>query len=143
MPSILDVADEVVATVTAQFAAVTTCTRKYRPNLTLEQMDPATITATVVPKDKNRSILTASTSQRDMEIDLAIQKKLITENDLSESDPLTKLLESIEDYFWLRKLPSTGATCVKAKYQPIFSQEMMQTQNSFTGVLTLTFRFIG
>jgi DNA-binding XRE family transcriptional regulator len=88
------------------------------------------------------SAATRSQTQRDVAIDVAVQKKLGQEQNVS-LDPLLVLAEEIAEHFRAKRLDSfPGALCVKTEFKPIYAPEHIEQLPTFTSVLTLTFRVI-
>ena len=139
MALITDVAGAVVAELNAgEFAQEFTAVRRYLPLFDLSEMKDLHVT--VVPRGVAITGLARGVNQHDVQIDVAVQKKLETEGS-DEIDPLMALVEEIADFFRLRRLASySNAVWVKTENTPIYSQEHLGQMRQFTSVLTLTFR---
>jgi len=139
MPVITDIADAVVTELNdGDFSQEFTAVRQYRPEFELPEMKELHVT--VVPKGVTITSLGRGVNQHDYQIDVAVQKKLTTE-DAAELDPLMALVEEIADFFRLRRLASyTDAAWVKTENDPVYSQEHLGEMRQLTSVLTLTFR---
>ena len=141
MPLITQVAEAVVAELNATtFSQPITAIRSYLPRV--ELADLKTLKVTVVPSSVTVAAASRSQTQRDVAIDVAVQKKLGQEQNVS-LDPLLALAEEIAEYFRAKRLDSfPGALCVKTEFKPIYAPEHIEQLRTFTSVLTLTFRVI-
>lgn len=141
MPLITQVAEAVVAALNAAtFSQPITVARSYLPRV--ELADLKTLKVTVVPSSVTVAAASRSQTQRDVAIDVAVQKKLGQEQNLS-LDPLLALAEEIAEHFRAKRLDSfPGALCVKTEFKPIYAPEHIEQLRTFTSVLTLTFRVI-
>lgn len=139
MALITAIADAVVAELNeGEFSQAFTAARHYLPQFELPEMK--TLHVTVVPSGLAVASLGRGSNQHDVQIDVAVQKKLTTEG-TTEVDPLMQLVEEIADFFRLRRLKSVpGAVWVKTENAPIYSQEHLAEMRQFTSVLTFTFR---
>lgn len=141
MPLITQVAEAVVAALNAAtFSQPIAAARSYLPRV--ELADLKTLKVTVVPSSV--SIVTASRgqTQRDVAIDVAVQKKLANEQN-ADLDPLLTLAEEIAEHFRGKRLDSfPDAAWVKTEFKPIYAPEHIEQLRTFTSVLTLTFRVI-
>lgn len=141
MPLITQVADAVVAELDATtFSQPITAIRSYLPRV--ELADLKTLKVTVVPSSVTVAAASRSQTQRDVAIDVAVQKKLGQEQNVS-LDPLLALAEEIAEHFRAKRLDSfPGALCVKTEFKPIYAPEHIEQLRTFTSVLSLTFRVI-
>lgn len=141
MPLITQVAEAVVAELNATtFSQPITAIRSYLPRV--ELADLKTLKVTVVPSSVTVAAASRSLTQRDVAIDVAVQKKLGQEQNVS-LDPLLALAEEIVEHFRAKRLDSfPGALCVKTEFKPIYAPEHIEQLRTFTSVLTLTFRVI-
>jgi len=141
MPLITQVAEAVVAELNATtFSQPITAIRSYLPRV--ELADLKTLKVTVVPSSVTVVAASRSQTQRDVAIDVAVQKKLGQEQNVS-LDPLLALAEEIAEHFRAKRLDSfPGALCVKTEFKPIYAPEHIEQLRTFTSVLTLTFRVI-
>ena len=141
MPLITQVAEAVVAELNATtFSQPITAIRSYLPRV--ELADLKTLRVTVVPSSVTVSAASRSQTQRDVAIDVAVQKKLGQEQNVS-LDPLLALAEEIAEHFRAKRLDSfPGALCVKTEFKPIYAPEHIEQLRTFTSVLSLTFRVI-
>ncbi len=142
MPLITQVAEAVVAALNAAaFSQPIAAARSYLPRV--ELADLKTLKVTVVPSSV--SVVTASRgqTQRDVAIDVAVQKKLAREQN-ADLDPLLILAEEIAEHFRGKRLDSfPDAVWVKTEFKPIYAPEHIEQLRTFTSVVTLTFRMIG
>jgi hypothetical protein len=141
MAIVIDIADAVAAELSdGEFSQEFTAVRQYRPEFELPEMKDLHVT--VVPKGVAITSLGRGVNQHDYQIDVAVQKKLATE-DSAELDPLMALMEEIADFFRMRRLSSyPSAAWVKTENEPIYSQEHLGEMRQLTSVLTLTFRVV-
>ncbi len=141
MSLILQVADAVVAELTAEtFSQPLSVSRSYLPRV--ELTDLKILRVTVVPSSITVAAASRSQTQRDVAIDVAVQKKLGQEQNVA-LDPLLALAEEIAEHFRAKRLDSfPGALCVKTEFKPIYAPEHIEQLRTFTSVLTLTFRVI-
>jgi len=139
MALISEIADAVVGELNGgEFSQEFTAARRYLPLFDLQELKDLHVT--VVPRGVAITGLARGVNQHDVQIDVAVQKKLETEGS-DEIDPLMALVEEIADFFRLRRLASySNAVWVKTENTPIYSQEHLGQMRQFTSVLTLTFR---
>ena len=137
MSIIADTADAVVAALNGhQFSQAFTAVRAYRPEYDLREM--ADLRVTVVPKAVEMTTAGRGIAQSDIQIDLAVQKKL-SSCDNSEIDTLMGLVQEIAEF--VRATGRFGdAVWVRAENAPIYSQEHLGEMRLFTSVLTVTLR---
>jgi len=134
----VDIAEAVKEALNAgSFSQPFQATREYRPAFELKDM--AELHVTVVPHAVEITSLSRSKHQYDVQIHVAVQKKF-TDDSPAELDPLMDLVEEIMDFFRLRKLADTGATCVGVANAPVYAAEHMAELRQFTSLVTLTFR---
>ena len=137
MSIIANIADAVVAALNGhQFSQSFTAVRAYRPEYDLRDMGDLRVT--VVPKSTEMTTAGRGLAQSDIQIDLAVQKKLTT-GDNAEIDALMGLVQEIAEF-----IRSTGrfggAVWVKTENSPIYAPEHLGEMRLFTSVLTLTLR---
>ena len=110
--------------------------RLYRPAFDLAEMKDLHVT--VVPKGIEIATVGRGITQYDIQVDLAVQKKLQTAGN-DEIDALMGLVQEIADF-----VRSTGrfneGVWVKTENSPIYSQEHLSELRQFTSVLTVTVR---
>ena len=144
MSIVVDIAKALVTELNAQtFDPSFTAKRAYRPVFELKDM--ATLQVTVVPRSREIQSGTRSVSQQDVQVDIAIQKRLgrEAETDPTETDGLMDLADQIIAYLRSRKLAGvSGAVWVRTEHQPIYSVEHLERFRGFTSVLTVTYRVL-
>lgn len=139
MSVIVDIAEAVKTELNGhEFSQEFTAQRLYRPIFDLVEMKDLHVT--VVPKGVTVSIAGRDRAQHDVQVDVAVQKKVA---DDAESDTLMGLVEEIADFFRFRRLAQyPQAVWVGIENVPVFAPEHLEQMNQFTSVLTLTFRVI-
>lgn len=139
MAVITDIADAVVVEINAgSFSLPVSATREYLP--AFELADMRTLRVTVVPKSVTTLPGGRAHSQYDYAIDVAVQKKLDT-NDNSEIDDLMTLVDELADHLRFKRLDSyPNAHWLKTDNEPVYAQEHLQELRQFTSILTFTFR---
>lgn len=140
MSVITDIADAVVADLnTGSFSQAFNAARHYLPEFELD--DIKDLRVTVVPKAVAIQAIGRNSNQHDVDIDVAVQKKL-TKTDATEIDPLLALVEEIADRFRFKRLMSPDAVWIRTQNEPVYAQEHLDQFRVFTSLLTLTFRII-
>ena len=141
MPLITQVAEAVAAELSAAtFSQPITVARAYLPRV--ELADLKTLRVTVVPSGVTVATASRNQTQRDVAIDVAVQKKLGQEQN-EVLDPLLALAEEIAEHFRGKRLDSfPDAAWVKTEFKPIYAPDHIEQLRTFTSVLTLTFRVI-
>jgi len=139
MPAaILELADAVVADLNAAtFSQPFTAQRSYLPRWKLE--DLGTIRVTVVPKDDAGERASRSQWQEDYQIDVAIQRKLGSD-ETAQLDGLILLAQEVADYFKSRNPTGDSATLVAVAFAPLFDPDHLEKHKTLTTVVNLTFR---
>jgi hypothetical protein len=137
-----DIADAVVTALNGhQFSETFAAVRAYRPEYDLREL--ADLRVTVVPKSIEMTTAGRGLAQSDIQIDLAVQKKLSANSsgDNAEIDALMGLVQEIAEF-----IRSTGrfsdAVWGKTENSPIYAPEHLGEMRLFTSVLTLTLRTI-
>jgi len=145
MSTIADIADAIVAALNGgSFSESFTAVRRYRPQYDLE--DVKTLRVTVVPKTLAEAAATRVTTAGDLEIDVAVQKKLAattgsdqTAADEAEIDGLMDLVQEIREF--IRATGAFGvAQWLKTRNAPIYSVEHLAELRQFTSLLTLSLK---
>lgn len=141
MAVVTDIADAVAAELNSgAFSQPFEAKREYLPRFELPDMK--TLQVTVVPKGMIVTPGTRSRNQHDVEIDVAVQKKLAAE-DSAQIDGLMDLVDEIANQFRLKRIDGFPlAIWVKTEHDPLYAQEHMDQLGQFTSVLTLTFRLM-
>jgi hypothetical protein len=149
---IVDTADAVVAALNGhEFSQSFTTQREYRVEYNLKDMKDQRVT--VVPKAVEMTTAGRGLAQNDIQIDLAVQKKLTAcdngacgERSRTEIDALMGLVQEIAEFVRATcrfGLPLGGdAVWVRAENAPIYSQEHLGEMRLFTSVLTVTLRVL-
>ena len=138
MSVVVAVADAVVDELNAgTFGQPFTAERNYLPCYELE--DIKNLRVTVVPKTVAIQIKDRSSTQDDVEIDIAVQQKLTTA-DNAEIDPLLALVQEIADYLRFKRFSPPDAIWVGTRNEPVYAQEHLDRFRVFTSLLTLTYR---
>lgn len=139
MALIADIADAVVTELNAgSFSVPFTAERLYRPDFELPDMKDLRVS--VVPHGLEMSTAGRALSQHDVQIDLAVQKKLDAA-DNAEIDALMGLVEELAEF--LRTKRQFGdAVWVRTENSPVYSQEHLGELRQFTSVLTATLRVV-
>jgi len=137
MAMIADIAGAVVTALNGHsFSQPFTAARAYLPAFDLKDMKDLHVT--VVPRGNEMSTAGRSIAQSDVQVDVAVQKKLSTA-DTAEIDALMGLVQEIAEF-----IRSTGrfgeASWVRTQNVPIYSAEHLGELRQFTSVLTLTLR---
>lgn len=143
MSTVIDIADAVVAALNEAgghaFSQPFTAQRCYVPTFDLKEMKDLHVT--VVPRSLEMVTAGRSLLQNDVQIDLAVQKKLPTDTtgDSAAIDALMGLVQEIAEF-----IRSTGrfgeAVWMKTENKPIYSPEHLEQLRQFTSVLTVTYR---
>ena len=145
MSTITAIADAVVAELNGvaagTFSQPFVARRLYVPNFDLKDMKDLHVS--VVPRGVELSTASRSLLQHDVQIDVAVQKKLSadTSNDQAVIDELMGLVQEIADF--LRETGRFGdALWVKTENKPVYSPEHLEQLRQLTSVLTLTLRML-
>jgi hypothetical protein len=135
-------ADAIVADFTAAtFSQPISPVRKYEPKFTLTELKTARVT--VVPKDAPRRRTSRSQFERDVLVDIALQKALAATNDTdeqAETDALSDLAEELLSYYEERMVSGTGLTMFEGNYVVMWEPEHLIEKKVFSSVMTLTLR---
>jgi len=136
---IADIADAVVVALNGHsFSETFTAVRAYRPEYDLREM--ADLRVTVVPKAVEMTTAGRGLAQSDIQLDLAVQKKL-SSGDNTEIDTLMGIVQEIAEF--IRAIGRFGdAVWIRTENVPIYSQEHLGEMRLFTSVLTLTLRVL-
>ena len=139
MSLIADIADAVVAELNAgSFSVPFTAERLYRPDFELPEMKDLHVS--VVPRGLEMSTAGRALSQHDVQIDLAVQKKLDAA-DNAEIDALMGLVEELAEFLGTKR-QFGDAVWVRTENAPVYSQEHLGELRQFTSVLTATLRVV-
>lgn len=128
------------------FSISFTSKRKWVPGVKLQDLSVTVPTVTVVAKTYDREPLSRGRPQKDIEIDIGIQRRLSQATDpedpdaSTEVDDLIGLLEEIADLFTPGQIGTTEYRWVKSEiYQPFYDPQHLR-QRVFTGVAKVSFR---
>jgi hypothetical protein len=139
MALIIDVADAIVKELNDhRFSADFIAERRYLPILELKEMGELHVTvlmqgviASVISKD--------GTADRDLQIQIAIQKKLLKIEEDGEVDELMGLAEEIIAH--LASIETFGgAWCRMIENSPTYQREDLSTLRQFTSVIVLSLK---
>ena len=111
--------------------------RKYEPTRSLQDFQDLQVT--VVPSARRKSIVGRNGTQRDIDLDVAIQKKL-NAADSAEIDPLDDLSDEVSDWLLRRKI--TDFRCIAVEDKALWSPDHLKEKKLYTSVMTATFRRI-
>lgn len=140
MSQIADIAQAIVVALNAEtFSPVFTATRAYRPTFDIKDSD---LRVTVIPRSILMGMLTRSSNQDDLDIDIGIQKKISDLSTNTEVDALIDLVEQIAVF--LRTVPREYgvASWVRSTNDPIYNPEHLKDLMQFTSVLTVTLKAV-
>lgn len=118
--------------------------RKYVPVVKLSDMDRLHVT--VVPRGttgtrQDRAGGTGGSRwQDDLEIDVAIQQRAVTEWANAEIDALMGLVQEVVTYLRNGTLATAGYRIMSTTNVPIYSVEQLEQLRQFTSVITVTVR---
>ena len=151
MSVIVDIADALSDDLNDEgndFSMDFTAARAYQALLELSEMKDLHVT--VVPKGVVLAPADRSRVQHDVQVDIAVQKKLGPASDdeeeydeQAELNGLMGLVEEIADFLKFRRLGSQPtAAWVKTDNDPIYSQDHLERLRQFTSVLTVTYRVV-
>ena len=140
MSVVTQIAEAVVTELNgATFGQPIQAERQYLPLFELEQLKDLRVT--VVPKSQAIEATSRSTNQHDIDIDIAVQKKL-PQTTPAEIDPLMVLVQELADHFRFKRLTSPDAVWIKTQNEPVYAPEHLDRFRVFTSILTLTFRVL-
>jgi hypothetical protein len=147
----MDIADALADALSDEgndFSLEFTAARAYQALVELPEMKDLHVT--VVPKGVAMVPADRSRVQHEVQVDIAVQKKLGPATDdeeeydeQAELDGLMGLVEEIADFLKFRRLGSQPtAAWVKTDNDPIYSQDHLERLRQFTSVLTVTYRVV-
>lgn len=135
---ITTIADAVVSELNSgSFSQDFTAVRKALPAFTLSDM--SALHVTVVPRAIENEIVSRAQDSHEVQIDVAVQKKL-PGVDNTDVDPLMTLVQEIADHLERKMMDS--AYWRNTKNEPIYSPKHLREMRQFTSVLTLTYRVL-
>ena len=137
MAMIADIAGAVVTALNGHtFSQPFTAARAYLPVFDLKDMKDLRVT--VVPRGVEMTTAGRGLAASDIQIDVAVQKKLAS-GDNSEIDALMGLVQEIAEF--IRATGRFGdGSWVRTENVPIYSPEHLGELRQFTSVLTLTLK---
>jgi len=122
------------------FSQTFTAERIFLPRFELPEMSELKVS--VVPRGIKIEREDRSHNRHDVQIDVAVQKKIDPEAD-AEIEALLDLCEEIGNFFRLRPLAEyPSAMWIKTAHAPIYSPEHLEELHQFTGLLSFTWRTI-
>lgn len=137
------IADAVIAElVGAGFSEPLNPQRRFRPEYRFEELDA--LRATVVPAGLSRSGGTRDGAERQVRIDVALQQRLPSNSEDSETriGELITLIEDVAAHLHRRRFEFPASICTDAELDPVYAPEHLEMHNAFTGVIRLTFRLL-
>ncbi|HOF17727.1 MAG TPA: hypothetical protein PK082_02365 [Phycisphaerae bacterium] len=144
----IDVAEALKTAVNGgEFSAAFEAVRAYAPRFDLAEL--ADLHVTVVPRGVALSVAARKLSQTDVQVDLAVQKKLSADSaanpalELAELDALMDLSQEIGEFvarLGRLEIPGGVAVWTATENAPVYAIEHLREFRQFTGVLTFTFR---
>lgn len=123
--------------ISAQF----TPSRRYAPVFKLA--DLAALKVSVVPADEEETFISRAIEQNDVDIDIAVQKKLSNPENLVELDALMQVVEDVKHLFKqlsARQLPITKGGLIKISSSPLYVPSHLRQKQAFTSVRRITWR---
>lgn len=140
MSVVVDMAEAVVNELNAtSFSQTFTARRSYLPRSDLAEMKDLHVT--VVPKGLGTELHDRRQLRKDVQVDVAVQKKL-DKCDNAEIDALEGLVEEIAEHFQAKRQVGQ-AVWLKTDHPAIYAPEHLEQLRQFTSVITLTFRVVG
>ena len=140
MPAVLvDIAQAVVEDLNAQpFSQAFTAVRSYVPRAALEDLD--VLRVSVVPRSTRPGLAARGRRQREVAIDVGIQRRLADPDNLAEIDALVAFVEEVVDSLEGRRLTAAGAGFLEIENEPAVAVEHLDQKGVFTSVITVRYR---
>lgn len=145
MSTITEITDAVVARINSgKYSQDVTAQRLYQP--VLELPDGETLQVSVVPKAQRVMVLSRTENAFQIDIDLAVQKKVSKiDDDKTELDGLMALVQELIDRLRFEHLMIGAPTPKRTLFQslthePIYSREHLDQLRQFTSVVTVTYQ---
>jgi hypothetical protein len=133
-----DVADDVVTLLNQHvFSQVFAAVRSKRPSYELEELDALAVVVTGRGVD-----LESGNRSKDLHgvlIEIAVINKLAG-NENTDTDPLDDLVQEIVDYLRRHALPTAEAQYQTASYETITDEELLERQQCFFGLISITYQ---
>ena len=136
MSTVATLADAVVAELQAPPLGLA-AERSDLPRRELGQL--AELAITVVPKAREVRMIGRHVRQQDVQIDIAVQKR-VPADDLPASDDLKALAEQVGEHFLSRAVGDGYVMAIA--HDPIYAVEHLEQMQVFTSVVTLTIRLL-
>jgi len=136
---ITNLADAVVSELNGvTFSMAFTAERLYRPDFELADMQDLHVS--VVPRALEMTSVGRGLGQYDVQIDVAVQRKLDAA-DNTEIDALMALVGELVEFFPVKR-QFGDSVWVRTENSPIYSPEHLGELRQFTSVLTATLRVV-
>jgi len=130
--------DQINAAKPYEYGALT-AVRKFLPVLDAKDHD---LRVYAVPNSKLFSDFDRDGTDETVSIDIVIQKKVANNQDNAELDPLSRLVEQIENVFRLQNIQSLQANILRLERDPLYEPERLHTLLEFVAAITITFNEI-
>jgi hypothetical protein len=140
------VADAVTAALNGAALSQTFTAARRMMVPTHDSSDLAALTVSVVPATRAEAIETRTSTYRTVSAYVAIQQRLQSPADDAEVDALVILAEEIAALFRLGAMPLAGgarAQWQETQIDPVYDQDHLRQQRTFTSVLLFSFRVVG
>ena len=113
--------------------------RQYQPQRDLEEMNQLHVT--VVPRGVNLLAQDRANQRTDVEIDIAVQKRV--GEDLTDVDSLLQLVEEIIAELWSEPfIEPPSARIIAIRNEPLYAPDHLRELRQFTSVVTATYRIL-
>jgi len=145
MPSIIEIADDLVAKLNAPgvtWSKAFTAERLYVP--VFEKKDLKDLKVSVVPAEEDEQAANRGGNQTDLVLHVGVQKRLLDADDrqMPETDELLLFVDELKNATLRQKLPSyPNIVCYRAERRPLYSPEHLDDR-VFLSVLALHFKFV-
>jgi len=137
----VEIADAVVTALNGHtFSLPMTCARQYLPRHALADLD--TLQVTVVPQGVKSTLLTRGGDSENLhQIQIGLQQHVSDVNDATVVDPLTALVDEIQNFLLATTL--YGASCIEVQSiignDALFAADHMTNDNVLTSVIAARF----
>lgn len=113
--------------------------RHYQPQRELEEMDQLRVT--VVPRGVNLQTQDRANLRTDVDIDIAVQKRV--SEALADVESLVQLIEEIIAELWSEPfIEPPKARVVVIRNEPLYAPDHLRELRQFTSVITATYRIL-
>jgi hypothetical protein len=138
---LLQIADALTAVLNnGSWSQSFTAARRLRPLYDLPDFE--SLTVTVVPAGRARTLAARALTQTDYTVHVAVQKQVTPETN-ADADPLLLLIEEFDDALLGQRLTGyTAASCIASANKPAYHPGHLDELNLLTTVLELTYRVI-